>query len=225
MKRKPAPLLVAIVGGSGAGKSWLADQLQSILGTKSARISLDDFYRDRPGLSPARRARINFDHPRAIDWPLVERVLRDCLAWRMTRVPQYDFKTHARLPHSHIFRPKPLILVEGLWLSRNPRLRRLFGASIYIDCPAKVRLIRRQARDSSLRGRSVESIRRCFRETVEPMNARFVTPQARRADILLKTPITGADVRRVGAQLLGGIEKASGGSKKRLKGLNQGFRQ
>ena len=195
-------MLVAIVGGSGAGKSWLAGQLQSILGTKAARISLDDFYHDHPGLSPARRARINFDHPRAIDWPLVERVLRDCLAWRTTRVPQYDFKTHARLPRSRILRPTPVILVEGLWLLRNPRLRRLFRASIYIDCPAKVRLIRRQARDSSLRGRTVESVRRQFREVVEPMNARFVALQARRAVILLKTPITSADVQRVAAQLM-----------------------
>jgi len=209
MKNRPAPLLVAIVGGSGAGKSWLAGQLQSILGTKAARISLDDFYHDHPGLSPARRARINFDHPRAIDWPLVERVLRDCLAWRTTRVPQYDFKTHARLPRSRIFRPKPVILVEGLWLLRNPELRRLFGASIYIDCPAKVRLSRRQARDSSLRGRSVKSILSCFRDVVEPMNARFVTPQARRADILLKTPITRQDVRRVATQLLGQLNRGS----------------
>src|SRR5258706_6783024 len=189
MKNRPAPLLVAIVGGSGAGKSWLAGRLQSILGTKAARISLDDFYRNRPGLSPARSARINFDHPRAIDWPLVERVLRDCLAWRTTRVPQYDFKTHARLSQSRILQPKPLILVDGLWLLRKPRLRRLFGASIYIDCPANVRLSRRQTRDSSLRGRSVESVRRRFREVVEPMNARFVAPQARPAAILLQTTI------------------------------------
>jgi len=213
MKKMPAPLLVAIVGGSGAGKSWLAGRLQSILGNKAARLSLDDFYRDRPELTLPRRARINFDHPRAIDWPLLERVLRDCLAWRTTRVPQYDFKTHARLLRSRILRPKPLILVEGLWLLRNPELRRLFGTSIYIDCPAKVRLIRRQARDSSIRGRSVESVRRCFRDVVEPMNTRFVTPQARRAAILLKTPITGADVRRVAAQLLGELKKRVPGPK------------
>jgi len=201
MKKMPAPLLVAIVGGSGAGKSWLAGWLQSILGNKAARLSLDDFYRDRPEITLPRRAQINFDHPRAIDWPLLERVLRDCLAWRTTRVPQYDFKTHGRLPRSRIFRPRPLILVEGLWLLRNPRLRRLFGASIYIDCPARVRLSRRLARDSSLRGRSVESVRRCFRSVVEPMNARFVASQARRAGIALKSPISLADVRRVGVQL------------------------
>src|SRR5258708_2718181 len=140
MKNRPAPLLVAIVGGNGAGQSWLAGRLQSILGTKAARISLDDFYRNRPGLSPARRARINFDHPRAIDWPLVERVLRDCLACRTTRVPQYDFKTHARLLRSRILRPTPLILLEGLWLLRNPELRRLFDTSIYIDCHSKRKL-------------------------------------------------------------------------------------
>ena len=202
MKKMPAPLLVAIVGGSGAGKSWLAGRLQSILGTKAARLSLDDFYRERPGLTLARRARINFDHPRAIDWPRVERVLRDCLAWRTTRVPRYDFKTHARLPRSRILRPKPLILLEGLWLLRNPKLRRFFGASIYIDCPAKVRLSRRLRRDSSLRGRSAESVRRQFRNVVEPMNTRFVTPQARRAGFFLKTPITNADVHHVAVLLL-----------------------
>ncbi len=92
MKTRPAPLLVAIVGGSGAGKSRLAGQLQNALGTRAARISLDDFYLDRSHLPPARRAKINFDLPRAIDWPCVDRVLRDCLAWRATRLPKYRFQ-------------------------------------------------------------------------------------------------------------------------------------
>src|SRR5690242_4898362 len=92
--KREVPKLVAIVGGSCAGKSWLADQLQGILGKTAGRLSLDQFYRDRSHLTPARREAINFDHPRAIDWDCLEGVLRDCLAGRATSAPHYDFATH-----------------------------------------------------------------------------------------------------------------------------------
>jgi uridine kinase len=91
------PLLVAIVGGSGAGKTWLAKKLEAALTPDAARFSLDDFYRDCSRLHPERRAKINFDHPRAIDWPIMERVLKDLRAGRAARLPCYDFKTHSRL--------------------------------------------------------------------------------------------------------------------------------
>jgi uridine kinase len=198
--------LIAIVGGSGAGKSWLADQLQRRLGAAAARLSLDDFYHDRSHLSPARRARINFDHPRAIDWARVQTVLQDCLAGRRTEVPRYDFKTHARLARPEVLRPKPLIVMDGLWLFRRPGIRRLFGLRIFIDCPTKVRLNRRLARDLLLRGRDRASVQRQFWETVEPMNAQYVGPQARWAHMILKPPIGKATV----SQLVRQIRAASG---------------
>lgn len=207
MKTRPAPLLVAIVGGSGAGKSRLALQLQNALGKRAARISLDDFYRDRSHLPPARRARINFDLPGAIDWPCVDRVLRDCLAGRVTRLPQYDFKTHSRRADSRALRPRPVILMDGLWLLNRPALRRLFGMSIYIDCPAKTRLDRRLARDSASRGRSKASVARQFRETVEPMNARYVAPQARWANVRLKSPIAATRSRQLARALIARFEE------------------
>src|SRR5262245_32229390 len=123
--------LVAIVGGSGAGKSWLARKLQTALGSRAVRISLDDFYRDRSHTSPARRANINFDHPRAIDWPAVERAVRDLRSGRTARLPRYDFKTHCRLREENILTPKPVVLIEGLWLLRRPSLRRLFDWRIF----------------------------------------------------------------------------------------------
>lgn len=190
------------MGGSGAGKSWLADQLQKRLGeAAAARLSLDDFYHDRSHLSPARRARINFDHPRAIDWPRVQTVLQDCLAGRSTHVPRYDFKTHARLVRPEILRPKPLIVMDGLWLLRRPGIRRLFGLRIFIDCPTKVRLNRRLARDLLLRGRDQASVQRQFWETVEPMNAQYVGPQARWAHMILKAPISQTIVSQLVRQL------------------------
>lgn len=201
MKIKTAPLLVAIVGGSGAGKSWLADQLKTMLGRQAARISLDDFYHDRSHLPPGRRALINFDHPRAIDWIQFEKVLGDCLAGRTARFPRYDFNSHTRLTVPQILRPVPVILMDGLWLLRRPKLRQVFELSIFIDCPAKTRLSRRLSRDLRSRGRTHASVHHQFWKTVEPMHRQYVTPQAHRAKIRLKAPIRIEDVRQI-ARLL-----------------------
>jgi uridine kinase len=195
------PLLVAIVGGSGSGKTWLAAALQAALAPKAARLSLDDFYLDHSRLSPARCAKLNFDHPRAIDWPGFEQVLLQLLAVRPARLPCYDFKTHCRLPSIRLLKPKPLILVDGLWLLRRPSLRRLFTLSIFLDCPARTRLRRRLARDLRSRGRTRASIREQFRTTVEPMHRRYVAPQARRADIVLAGHFGRRDIKKLKARL------------------------
>ena len=152
MRNSTTPRLVAIVGGSGAGKSWLTDRLQKVFGDKAVRLSLDDFYLDRAHLSARQKARINYDHPRAIDWAEVEQVLQDCRAGRVCRLPRYDFKTHTRSQRLEWWHPKPLVLMEGLWLLLRPKIRRLFDFAIYIDCPARLRLRRRLARDSAERG-------------------------------------------------------------------------
>ena len=197
MRQKSSPFLVAIVGGSASGKSWLADRLQKFLGDNAARLSLDNFYLDRSHLPPGRRARINYDHPRAIDWKSLEKVLQACQAGRATRIPRYDFATHSRHRDTQLLRPKPVILVEGLWLLHRRALRRIFGLSIFIECPARTRLDRRLARDVALRGRNRESVRRQFLECVEPMHALHVAPQAHRADLRLRAPVKKSDLNRL----------------------------
>lgn len=201
MKKPKQPLLVAIVGGSGSGKSWLADKLQAALSPDAGRLSLDDFYRDRSHLSPAQRERINFDRPSAIDWPAFERVLNCCLRLRKTRIPRYDFSTHCRLSHSKVLTPKSIILVDGLWLLRAAQLRNLFGVRIFIDAPMRLRLRRRLARDVTGRGRSARSIRDQFQKTVEPMHCRFVLPQIRWADVVLKGDWGNHEVTKLTAVL------------------------
>ncbi|EEF62628.1 uridine kinase family protein [Pedosphaera parvula] len=201
-----SPLLVAIVGGSGAGKSWLADQLQKLLGDKAGRISQDDFYRDRSHLPPGRRALVNFDHPRAIDWAALEAALKDCLAGKPTWLPQYDFATHSRLPKCILFKPKPVIILDGLWLLRRPSLRRLFQVRIFIDCPTKLRLHRRLGRDLLIRGRDQSSVQNQFWKMVEPMNALYVAPQSKWAHILLDTPFSKSEVRRLAGELLAQVK-------------------
>src|SRR5690242_2428305 len=104
--------LVAIVGGSGSGKSWLADKLKRLLGKRAARLSQDDFYRDRSRIPLLRRAKINFDSPRAIDWRALEKVLRALQAGRPTKFFCYDFKTHTRSSKCKTLERSEIVLVD-----------------------------------------------------------------------------------------------------------------
>jgi uridine kinase len=183
------PRLVAIVGGSGAGKTWLADRLQQSFGKRAARLSLDDFYRDLSPLPQSRRTRVNFDNPRAIDWPRVQNALHACRSGRSIALPQYDFATHTRIPSSHRWRPQRLVFMDGLWLLYRPELRSLFDLTVFLDCPTELRLQRRMARDVAQRERTPASVREQFWTTVAPMHDRYVAPQQRWAEIVLNQPV------------------------------------
>jgi uridine kinase len=210
--QNPAGLfLVAIVGGSGAGKTWLADRLEAALAPRVSRLSLDDFYRDLFHLSMARRARVNFDHPRAIDWPYLEQLLRDSLAGRPARMPCYDFATHTRRSGTRPWRPKTVVLCDGLWLLRRPSVRRLFRYKIFVDAPEPVRLRRRLQRDVQERGRSRASVINQFWKDVAPMHARFVAGQTRWADAVLRSPMSAAAVDQLAATLRALVMKPDAG--------------
>lgn len=196
------PVLVAIVGGSGSGKSYVADELARRLGSKALRLSLDDFYIDRSHLSQKQRQRINYDHPRAIDWRVFESALTALLRHEPTEVPRYDFATHSRKPRGSVMKPKPFVLVDGLWLLRRPALRGLFSLKLFLGCPAKQRLERRLKRDEAVRGRSARSVREQFARAVEPMHCRFVEPQRRWADVVLPPSRTGAELDEIARAIL-----------------------
>ena len=187
------PKLIAIVGGSGSGKSWLADRLQQAFGDNVSRVCLDAFYRDRSHLPPARRSCINYDHPRCIDWRSLEEALISLSRGRPAVLPQYDFATHTRSQVGATVPPAPIVLVEGLWLMRRPSIRKLFALTIFLDCTGDLRLHRRLMRDAAERGRTSESVRRQFRHTVAPMHERFVGPQKAHADLVIKSPLQEKD--------------------------------
>jgi len=199
--RATGPRLVAIVGCSGAGKSWLAGQLQARLGKEAALLRLDDFYRDRSHLPLVRREQLNFDHPRSIDWAEFERVLLACRQGMPVPIPKYDFAAHTRLAKSQWWRPKRIVLVEGLWLLRRRSVRRLFSFGIYVDCPTRLQLRRRLQRDVTERGRSAASVRRQFATRVQPMGQSYVRPQARRADVVISSPTSAEELGRLVARL------------------------
>jgi uridine kinase len=146
---------------------------------------LDDFYRDRSHLKAEQRNKINFDHPRAIDWRNVEIVLHKLASGKTASPPKYNFATHTRLTKSRFIKPKPIIIMDGLWLLRRPSLRKLFSCRIFIDCPRQLRLKRRLNRDLEQRGRDLANTRKQFWGQVVPMHDRFVAPQIRRANFVV----------------------------------------
>ena len=191
------PKLIAIVGGSGAGKTWLARRLELQLQPAISRLSLDDFYLDRSALSERQRESLNYDHPRAIDWARLEKTLQNCRAGKTSSVPRYDFTTHTRKPDEDLFTPTPVVMVDGLWLLVQSRIRDLFDFTIFIDCPEPLRRQRRLERDVIERGRKSMQVLTQFAESVVPMHERFVTPQAAAADIVLRHSPEPAEIENL----------------------------
>lgn len=194
MSAKDPVRLVAITGGSGAGKTWLADRLGVLLGKKGGRLSQDSFYRDCSHLPPAARGLVNFDHPDALDWDHFADVLKTLRTGRDCRLPVYDFETHSRRSDGVFLQPRPLVIVDGLWLLHHPEVRRQFDLTIFLHCPEDERLRRRIARDTAERGRSAHSVLEQFEATVAPMHGQFVSPQAAHADLLLHHPCRESEI-------------------------------
>jgi len=195
--------LIAITGGSGSGKTWLAKKLKRRLGRRAGMLSLDDFYRDLSALPPRERNRVNFDHPDAIDWDLFRTCLESIRRGTATRLPCYDFATHTRSARTRRWDPRPVVVIDGLWLLREPAIRRLYAYTVFVDGPEELRLARRLARDQAERGRSKASVLRQWRSHVKPMHDAHVTPQARVARLV----VTPESAHKALAMLDGMAEK------------------
>lgn len=195
------PKLVAIVGGSGSGKTWLAHELVRRLDGAAARVSLDDFYRDRSALPLSRRANCNFDQPRAIDWAGVREFVAACKNGEPARLPDYDFSTHSRRTEPRAWEPKPIVIFDGLWLLRGASMRKSFAMRLFVECEESVRFGRRLERDTRERGRSSESVREQFFGTVAPMHNLHVAPQSVWADQIIPSPIPEPVLRNLTEEL------------------------
>lgn len=202
------PQLIAVVGGSAAGKGWLVRRFCQLLGERATHLQLDDFYRDRSHLPLARRARANFDVPHAIDWAWASRVLRACCAGEPAELPSYDFASYTRIAAGRPWIPRPVVFVDGLWLLRPPAIRRLFDLKIFLDTPAEVRRRRRMLRDVAERGYSPDSVQHRLLTLVEPMHARYVEPQKRWADVILGQPFNEPELRALADRIWSLLEPA-----------------
>jgi uridine kinase len=181
---------IAVVGGSGSGKSWLAAEMRELLGDDAGHLSLDDFYRDLRHLPEDERDAVNFDDPAAIDWEALREVLECLERGEPARIPNYDFASHTRLPDFREFAMTRLVVLEGLWLLHHDWLREKFTLSVFVECPEEERLRRRIERDVMERGRTEESVRSQFSDHVQPMHERFVEPQRDRATRRVHSPMS-----------------------------------
>lgn len=179
---------LAVVGGSGSGKSWLAGKLMDHFSPLAGSVSLDNFYRDLSHLGSAERERVNFDEPTAIDWGAVGTFLETLELKRTATLPGYDFGTHTRRGQGTPFEPRPVMIWDGLWLLGPDWLRERFCWSVFVECPAEERLRRRVRRDGLERDRSEASVKAQFHRVVNPMHGLHVEPQRAHAMMKVVSP-------------------------------------
>jgi uridine kinase len=177
---------LGVCGGTGSGKTTVARRLLERVGVhRVAYLPHDAYYKELGHLPVEERAKHNFDHPDAFDNDLLLEHTRELQAGRPVDIPVYDFKLHNRKPEPHRVEPQPVILVEGILIFADKRLRDLMDVKIYVDTDADLRFLRRLQRDIEERGRSVESVVHQYLTTVRPMHLEFVEPSKRYADVII----------------------------------------
>jgi uridine kinase len=180
------PLVIGVAGGTGSGKTTVADEIiRRIDANRLVLVHQDRYYRDLSHLEIDERARQNFDHPDAIEDELMIEHLELLVRGEPAPLPVYDFARHLRTGEIEWVEPKPVILVEGILILAVPGLRRLLDIKLFVDTDPDIRLIRRMGRDLTERGRTPKSIVDQWLETVRPMHLEFVEPSKRYADLVI----------------------------------------
>lgn len=184
--KHPSPLVIAIAGGSGSGKTTVAQEiLQRVGPDRIAFLQHDSYYKDLSGLPPTQRAEVNFDHPNSLETDLLIEHIACLREGKAVEVPVYDFSTHSRTGRTFTVQPRRVILVEGILIFTEPALREMFDVKIFVDTDSDIRFIRRLERDIKERGRNTESVIKQYQSTVRPMHLEFVEPSKRYADIII----------------------------------------
>ena len=179
-------LIVGIAGGSGSGKSTVARRIAGALAAPDvAFIDMDAYYRNFSHLPMEERRRVNWDHPEALDIDLLVRHLEELRAGRPIEKPIYDFVTHTRTARTERIEPGRVVVIDGILLFADERVRTLCDVKVFVDADADIRLIRRIRRDIAERGRPLDEILEQYLSTVQPMHLQFVEPSKRYADVIV----------------------------------------
>lgn len=192
------PLIIGVVGGSGSGKTTVARAILESSGVTAAFLDQDAYYKALDHLTLDERRLVNFDHPDSLDNDLLVAQLESLAAGQPIDKPSYDFAAHTRAAATVRVEPAPIVIVDGILLFTEPRLRALFDIKVFVDVADDIRFIRRMLRDVAERGRTVEDVVRQYLGTVRPMHLEFVEPSKRWADVII--PEGGHN--RIGVEML-----------------------
>lgn len=183
MKR---PVIIAVAGGSASGKTTVVEEVISKLKKEFVVVIMhDDYYKEHNHLSLEERKMVNYDHPDSIDNELFLKHVNKLLKGEEIDKPIYDFNTYSRLEKTEKITPKKVIILEGILVLTDKRIRELADIKLYVDLDSDMRFIRRMERDIKERGRTVESVVDQYLKTVKPMHNQFVEPTKRYADVII----------------------------------------
>lgn len=178
--------VILVGGGSSSGKSYVTTSVLSRIGEENiTRLMLDDYYKDQKDMSMEERLKVNYDHPKAFDFPLMRHHLKDLKEGRTIEKPTYDFVAHTRAAKTEIVVPKKIILVEGIMALVDKSIRELGDIKVFITASSERRFLRRIIRDRNERGRTLEGIVRQYFSSVQPMYGEIVEPSSQYADIII----------------------------------------
>lgn len=179
-------LIIGIAGGTGCGKTTVVNQIMRELPEGEVGvISQDSYYRDTSHLSYDERIKINFDHPRSIDFELLQQHLKDLREGKDIAQPVYSFIKHNRTGDTILTHPRKVMIVEGILILTHPELRDLFDIKIFVHADSDERLIRRLKRDITERGRDMDEVLQRYQHTLKPMHQQFIEPTKEFADIII----------------------------------------
>ncbi len=179
-------MIIGICGGTGSGKTTIARKIVETVGAKNVvLIEQDSYYRNLADMPLDERHQANFDHPDAIDSEMLVNHLLRLKQGLTVEMPLYDFKTHTRSNKIETIEPRPVVIVEGILIFAEPRVLDLLDMRVFVDTPDDIRFIRRLRRDTTERGRTMESVIDQYYRTVRPMHFEFVEPSKRHADVII----------------------------------------
>ncbi|WP_299112770.1 uridine kinase [uncultured Winogradskyella sp.] len=179
-------LIIGIAGGTGCGKTTVVNTILNELPEGEVGvISQDSYYKDTSHLSYEERVKINFDHPRSIDFELLEQHLKELKKGNSIDQPIYSFVKHNRTGDTISTKPRKVMIVEGILILTNPEIRELFDIKIFVHADSDERLIRRLKRDISERGRDIDEVLTRYQNTLKPMHHQFIEPMKEYADIII----------------------------------------
>lgn len=180
------PVVIGVAGGSGSGKTSVTKAIyESFKGHSITMIQQDFYYKDQSDLPFEERLKTNYDHPLAFDNELLIEHLKKLLRYKPIEKPVYDYSLHTRSKEVIEVEPKDVIILEGILVLEDERLRNLMDIKLFVDTDADIRIIRRMSRDIKERGRTLDSVIEQYTNVVRPMHNQFIEPTKRYADVII----------------------------------------